>query len=246
MRSDQFILFVALLPVVTAAFAEEAPAVPVAVVPTSAWKANAALGYIATSGTDSRTQAFKGDMHGEWSTGNWTHEGEVLALSTRDALADSSTERYLVDTKSSRDVTAMDYLFVASQWEHDREAGYKYQAGMNAGYGHYLLKDAVQHLSLQLGIGERHSEPEAASPENDAIGALSLHYHYQFNAASKFTLRASIEDGRIDRVIRTLTELKSMLNNKLAMSICYDYKNDDSHGATHSGITSVNLNYQFD
>lgn len=230
-----------------AAAAMPVPAAPaVAIVPPLTWKANAVLGYIGTSGTGTDTRAFKGNLHGEISDGEWTHQADALALSTQDQLADTNTERYLVNAKSSRNINPMNYGYVAEQWENDHQSAYNYQASMNVGYGHYFLKDDVQHLSLEVGAGERHSEPKLGHPENDAVGDLSLHYHWQINEAVRFTQHASVEDGRVGRVLRSFSELKSMLSKKLAASVSYDYKNDDSNGGSHSGITSVNLSYEFD
>lgn len=211
----------------------------------SPWKANATLGYIATSSSTTRTQALKAALHGECTEGNWTHEADAGALSTQDHIAGTSSERYNASTKSAININPVNYGYLGTQWENDSSSAYKYQANVNGGFGHYFLKNDVQRLSLEIGAGERHSEPKTAHPRNDVIGTLSLHYRWQINEATRFTQRASMDDGNVGKVIRSYSELKTMLSKKLAASVSYDYKHDSSGTGTHSGITSINLNYDF-
>lgn len=220
----------------------DTPAAPDA----TTWKANANIGYIGTNGTSSRTQALQTAFHGECLERGWTNQIDGLLLSAKDLMARTRTERYLMQTKSSKDFTTMNYAYLSAQWENDSTSIYNFQANLNTGYGHYFIKDDHEHLSLELGAGERHSEPVNAAPVNDLIGKASLHYRRQLNDLVKFTQRASIESGRVDRVVRSFSELKTSISKKMAAAVSYDFKSDDANGGTRAGITGFSLSYQFD
>jgi len=230
-----------------AVHADDAAPAPTAVsAPVSPWKANAEIGYIDadTGGVSSTT--FKGKLHGEYTDGAWTNEANADALSaSSNAAGSADTERYLADTKSRRAFDVDDYVFVQNQWTKDLQSSYKYQLSTALGYGYYFLKNPVQELSVDLGVGFRHSEPTTAAPVNDGIGTLNGHYHWQINPAIGFGETVDVQDGRENLVAHSVTELKQAVTSALAFSLSYDYRHDSGGAGETDRITSFNLIYQF-
>ena len=235
-----------------------APVTPDAPPPAAVWKADIQLGYVDAATPTSKATSVNAKLHAAYTDGLWTHEANLAALSaesTDTATSPATTtdaESYVAGTKSRRAFAGQDYSFLQTQWDKDVQSQYKYQLFAAGGLGHFFLNSSSQQLSVELGVGARHSEYKVAQMDggsvgNDGIGTLAGAYHWQINPAVSFGEKVDAQYGRTDLTEHSLTELKQTVTTALNFSLSFDVKHDTGGNTGPSATyrtTSFNVIYQ--
>lgn len=195
----------------------------------------------------SEKETFKGRLESRYVHEDWSHELKLEGLNELDgSTGDRTSERYLVQEKSSWNYTERDYLFVKLQAEKDQQTSWDYQAFAALGYGHIFIRTDTMFLSTELGAGARHNKHElTGATVNDALGNAELEYEWKFRPGARFNEDASVEAGKEGTVIRTRTALTFDLTEVLNLSVVYETKRDDGPADLDDTLTAVGIGYRF-
>jgi putative salt-induced outer membrane protein len=201
--------------------------------------------YLKSNGSSS-LETLKGLIASKYVRDVWTHEFRFEVLNETDSVTDQHTrERYLVIEKTSWNFTPRDYLFVRPQYEKDQQGQYDYQAMLTTGYGHQFYKTEKLLLSLDAGVGVRHSKDKfTRDHDEDTVANSVLNFEWKFRPGSRLVENASVEGGKENTIARSRTALHVSLTGVLGLVVAYDTKHDDSSTTADDSLLTVGLSYQ--
>lgn len=199
------------------------------------------------SGGSSASETFKGTLAGKYLHHRWTHELKLEGLNEAEGATGARTsERYLLQEKSSWNFTVRDYLFLKLQAEKDKQSSWDYQTFAALGYGHLFIKTEAMVLSADAGAGVRHNKDAlSGDASNEALGNVALKGEWTFRPGARVNEDVSVETGEDSTVVRTRTALSVDLTRVLSLVVAYETKRDDGPADLDDTLTSLALGYRF-
>jgi putative salt-induced outer membrane protein len=206
------------------------------------------LGYAASSG-NSRTSNLDTKLRLKYKTGPWTHKLKLGAISSSKS-GQTTAERYTGSGKSEYDFSPHNYVFGQIQYIKDLFAGIRQNISETVGYGRRLLDSKSQHLDAEIGAGFSQTQEQKPSlaRHSDVIGQLGLDYEYRISKTSRFKQSLSMQSGRTNTFLESVTGLRVAINGNLGVQLSYtvDHNTTVPTGlAKTDTYTSVALSYQF-
>jgi putative salt-induced outer membrane protein YdiY len=202
------------------------------------------LSYLKSNGSSS-LETLKGLLASKYARDVWTHDFRFEVLNETDSISGRHTrERYLVIEKTSWNFTPRDYLFVRPQFEKDQQSLYDYQTMLTTGYGHQFFKTEKVLLSIDAGVGVRHSKARISRDhDEDTVANSVLNFEWRFRPGSRLVENASVEGGEENTIARSRTALNFSLTGVLGLVISFDIKHDDSSATADDSLLTVGLSY---
>lgn len=187
-----------------------------------AWSGEAALGFVMTSGnTDTQSINFKSKAVNERE--KWRHTAEFDALNTEDHDV-TTAERYLLTGQTNYKFKPRHYIFGLISYEDDRFSGYDWRATEVVGYGYRAIERADLILDLEAGPGARQSKLDNGNREDEGILRLAANLDWKVSETTNFTEALTSEIGEDATISKSVTGLKTQINNSLSMKISYTVK----------------------
>lgn len=210
---------------------------------------SADLGYTASSGS-SRTSSLNTKLALKYKTGLWTHKVRLTALSASKS-SQTTAGRYAGDAKSKYNFSPHNYAFAQIQYIKDLFAGVRQNASETVGYGRRLLHGNGQALDAEIGAGFSQTQEQKPSlaRHHNAIAQLGLHYRYTINKTSRLEQRLTVQSGKFNTFMESVTGLRVAINSHLGVQLSYTV---DHNSRVPAGLaktdtyTSVALAYQFE
>ena len=221
---------------------------PLALNAQSEVKANAELGYIATSGnTQGETLVFKFDIENNWVS--WRNKLKAEALKTT-ASGVTSAEKYNTEDQLDYKFDDSNYLFGNAEYEKARFSGFVYTAKLSAGYGHQFKDGETQLLNLEIGPSQHiyKKDKSGAQDHKTAFARINANYIYNFSKSAHFEQRVEYEVSEYDHQAKSVTSVKTQLHGSLALKVSHTikYKEIVPVGTKETDTeTTVTLVYSF-
>lgn len=179
--------------------------------------------------------------------GKWGQEFKAEALSSQDSSSNNNVERYLVSAKGIYQATPTVYQFAKLQAEKDLGSAFDYQALFTVGLGHEFLRDDVQLLTAEAGIGVRYSKERFAPQDSSSelLGTLGAHYERKLSASTQFSQDLAYEYGKDSSVIRSRTAVNVAISKQISGMVSYQLKRTSADaGDSRDGLTAIGLKYR--
>ena len=210
------------------------------------WTAKAGLGYLSTTG-NSESTSVNGTFDLGYAVGRWTHELGILALG---ASSDGVTtaERYGLGYKAKWEIRDIDYAFAGINYEKDKVSSIEQSLSETFGYGRHLIKNDVQVLNAEVGVGYRQQTSILGEKDSSAIVRLAADYLYNISPTSKFTQTLAVESGGDNTSTIAASKLKTKIREALSLVLGFTVKNNSDVPAGFDKtdtFTSINLEYVF-
>ena len=218
----------------------------------SAWKAEAELGYLMTSG-NTDTQSLNAGSNLTYDGDRWKHAltGNVVYSSEKSSATgtnQTTAQKYRISGQSNFKFDDRNSAFGLVTYDNDRFSGYKDQLSFVVGYARQLIKTDRVDLLVEAGPGYRISRLRPTPPavsgatEKEAIFRAAGAFKYKISKTATFSQTVSVESGSKNTATRSVTALKSQINGSLAMKVSYTLKNNSSVPAgTHKTDTETAL-----
>ncbi|HEY1075979.1 MAG TPA: DUF481 domain-containing protein [Fontimonas sp.] len=211
------------------------------------WANEVSLGYLASSG-NTETETLNGKLGLVYKTAQWTNTFVGLAAYSTEQ-EETTAERYAASDKFDWNLSEVDYLFAAVDWEKDLFGGIRERTTETVGYGRHVLTGPVHLLDLEVGAGARQSElNDTRENEDDVIGRLLGKYQWTISETSQFAQAVKVESGEFNTYIESVSELKLAIVGDLFAALSYTVKHNsevpDTADKTDT-YTAVSLAYTF-
>jgi len=188
----------------------------------SRWTGETELGLVSTSG-NTETQTISAKAKGANERDKWKHEASLDVLNSEDKQT-TTAERYALIGKTNYKLSNLDYVFGMATYEDDRFSGYDWRASEFVGYGRHVIKKDDLTLSLEVGLGARQSKEDAGIRTDEGAARLAANLGWKISDTAKFTEELNSEIGEDVTISKSVTGLKSQINDSLAMKITYTVK----------------------
>lgn len=210
------------------------------------WSGKATLGYLATSGNTDNSSLNTAFEVG-YATGKWSHLLKTLAIKSTESNA-TTAEAYEIGWKSEYSFSETNFMFGRLDWRKDRFSGYDTQFSQTVGYGRRILHNGAHTLNGEIGAGSRQSELRDGTTENDMILRGGLYYRWAFSETAEFTQDLTVESGKENTYLESVSKLKARLIGNLALVASYTIKNNSDVLPTiekTDTFTALSLEYAF-
>lgn len=211
-----------LLPPLTA-IAEPAPSPPSKSVP-KAWSGEVDFGLIRATG-NTQSDSFNGKARVKYRQAKWTHTASLIVLNAT-SNGTTTAQSYTFNGKTRHDYQKREYRFANLLYQDDHLSGYRTQVSGTIGYGQRVVDEPRVFLDLELGGGVRQSQPRFGQGINEAIGRAFGNLEWKVGMNSLFSQHLTMESGRANTQIQSVTALKSKINGNLAMEVSYTVKHN--------------------
>ncbi|MFA5939022.1 MAG: DUF481 domain-containing protein [Sinimarinibacterium sp.] len=211
------------------------------------WSGEGALGYLATSGNTS-TKSLNGKVKVDYTTDAWKNSFQGLGVYSADQ-DESTAERYGASDKLDWNLSELDYVFAAIDWEKDLFGGIRERISETVGYGRHVLNGPAHMLDLEIGVGARQTEENLTGDRNDDFIVRGLgKYGYKLSETSQFLQVLKVETGESNTYGESVSELKLSIVGNLFAGLSYTVKhNTDVPAGTEKTdtYTAVSVSYVF-
>lgn len=215
-------------------------------------KLNIDLSYLlndarASDGSSTQKQNLAGNAKYQRRQGVWGQELQAEAVNSQSSGGTSGTvERYLAAAKATHYSADTFYQYGRLQLEKDLNSAFDYQGNLTAGLGYEVLRDDLQFLSTEAGLGVRHSKQKLAAQDttNEFIATAGLAYERKINDTLKFNQDLAYEYGEDSQILRTRSAFSAALSQNISGLVSYQLKDTRSDdGDSRDGLTSIGLKY---
>lgn len=212
-------------------------------------KLNVDLSYLvndsrAADGSKTNKQNLAGNAKYQRRQGVWGQELQAEAVSSQGG--GDNVERYLASAKATHYSTATFYQYGRVQLEKDLNSAFDYQANITAGLGYEVLRDDLQFLTVEAGLGVRHSKQKLAPRDttNESLGTVGLAYERKITDTLKFNQDLAYEYGEDTQILRSRSAFSAALSKNISGIVSYQLKDTMSDtGDSRDGLTSIGLKY---
>lgn len=181
------------------------------------------LSYVTTSGNAVVT-TLSGDAELVWEQQNWRERLELTTLHVENEER-VSAERYFASAQIDYKIDEYQYIFVHTDYEDDRFSGYKYRAGVSAGYGRRLFSFDQLVLDAEFGPGYRFAElldgSQVVDDGNEAVLRLAGRYRYDFNPETYFRQELNTTFGDEVTITKSTSSLITSLLGQISLKVSY-------------------------
>lgn len=201
---------------------------------------------IATGNSDSKAGNVKLALGEE--NGPWTN---TIGFDGVYAAADSTTtaQRWQLLGQTNYKFDATNYAFGGLRYEDDHFGGFKTQATLSGGVGHFFINDADTKLSAQVGLGYKRTETRLPDDTVSRLAYLgAVDFRHAFNASTTLLDKLSVEVTSSNTFVQNDLALEVKMSDVLALAVGYSVRhNTDPPPAFKKTdtLTTVNLVYQF-
>ncbi|MFK8031548.1 MAG: YdiY family protein [Gammaproteobacteria bacterium] len=210
------------------------------------WTSKAGLGYLSSTGNLESTSV-NGTLDVGYKVGRWTHELGLLALGSQ-AEGVTTAERYSLGYQAKWAIHDYDYAFAGLNYDKDKISSVEQSLSETFGYGRRLIKNAVQELNAEIGVGYRQQDFVDGTDDSSAIVRLAGDYLYNISDTSNFTQTLAIEIGGDNTSTIAVSKLNTKIRDALSLVLGFTVNNNsDVPGGFEKTdtFTSVNLEYVF-
>lgn len=212
-------------------------------------KLNVDLSYLmndsrAADGSKTSKQNLAGNAKYQRRQGVWGQE--LLAEAVNSQGSSDNLERYLAAAKATHYSTDTFYQYGRVQLEKDLNSAFDYQANITAGLGYEVLRDELQFLTIEAGLGVRHSKQKLAPNDttNESLGTVGLAYERKITDTLKFNQDLAYEYGEDTQILRSRSAFSAALSRNISGIVSYQLKDTMSdNGDSRDGLTSIGLKY---
>jgi putative salt-induced outer membrane protein len=197
---------------------------------TSPWNAEAELGFIKTSG-NSDTESLNMKAKAVNETSIRTYTGKLETARTKNSSTVTG-ERYFASGKGEYNLDESAFLFALLTYEDDRFSGYDYQATETVGYGRHLIKQDDLSLKAELGAGAKQADLTTGTSESGSIVRVGADLKWKISKSATFTEELSIESSSDNTITKSVTGLKTRIDESLSSKITYTWKNNSDVAPT--------------
>jgi len=199
----------------------------------------------AADGSKTNKQNLAGNAKYQRRQGVWGQELQAEAVNSQGS--GDHVERYLAAAKATHYSNATFYQYGRVQLEKDLNSAFDYQANLTAGLGYDVLRDEVQFLTTEAGLGVRHSKQKLAprNTSNELLGTVGLAYERKITDTLKFNQALAYEYGADTQILRARSAFSATLSQYISGIVSYQLKDTLSDdGDSRDGLTSVGLKYR--
>jgi putative salt-induced outer membrane protein len=212
-------------------------------------KLNVDLSYLindsrAADGSKTNKQNLAGNAKYQRRQGVWGQELQAEAVNSQGSS--DNLERYLAAAKATHYSTDTFYQYGRIQLEKDLNSAFDYQGNVTVGLGYEVLRDDVQFLTTEAGIGVRHSKQKLAPRDttNELLGTVGIAYERKITDTLKFNQDLAYEYGEDTRILRSRSAFSAALSQNISGIVSYQLKDTMSDdGDSRDGLTSIGLKY---
>lgn len=212
-------------------------------------KLNIDLSYLindsrAADGSKTSKQNLAGNAKYQRRQGVWGQE--LLAEAVNSRSTGRNVERYLAAAKATHYSTKTFYQYSRVQLEKDLNSAFDYQGNLTVGLGYEVLRDKLQFLTTEAGLGVRHSKQKLAPRDisNEPLGTVGLAYERKITDTLKLNQDLAYEYGADSQILRSRTALSATLSTNISGIVSYQLKDTLSEdGDSRDGLTSIGLKY---
>lgn len=185
----------------------------------------ASLTYIVNNG-NTEGSTFGGRIKAVHEGAHWRTTGRLEG--TNQKTDDLRTgEKYFAGVQLDRKLDDVSYVFGALEHVVDRFSGFEYQTSAAFGYGRTVINNDQHKLTFEVGPGYRISEVRSSGDtEEDAFLRAGLDYEWQVSENTLFVQDLVVDAAEESTVIKSLTALKTKLNNQMSLTVGYDLRKD--------------------
>ena len=179
--------------------------------------------------------------------GAWKNEVGLTAINNKDTDTTTS-ERYQLTGKTSRDFSENYYTFASGRYEKDRFSGYKYQASLAGGLGMHAIKKEKVTLDIEGGLGYSLNETDAGIENNEPVLRGGLFYKNQLTDTTHFLQNFTVESGSDNTYMESETGVTVKMTDKVGLKASLLVKNNsDVPAGTEKtdSITAISMTYGF-
>jgi putative salt-induced outer membrane protein len=204
------------------------------------------FGYHDATG-NSNSSSLNGKLALNYLVGEWEHNLKLTGVSTQNA--DTLTgERYLLDTQMARTFSTVFYGFGSFRYDKDLFSGYEYQTNLIAGIGRRFWQQSDHIFNVEFGLGYQADRLQGKQEHTQPILQSSLKLRYPLNQQLSLAQDLVIHYGEQNVHTESISGLKVMMTEKLALKFSYTLKNNTQVLAGRDNLdklTSLNLVYAF-
>lgn len=212
-------------------------------------KLNVDLSYLvndsrAADGSKTNKQNLAGNAKYQRRQGAWGQELSAEAVNSQGSS--DNVERYLAAVKATHYSTDTFYQYGRVQLEKDLNSAFDYQANLTTGLGYEVLRDDLQFLTVEAGLGVRHSKQKLAPRDttNESLGTVGLAYERKITDTLKFNQDLAYEYGEDTQILRSRSAFSAALSKNISGIVSYQLKDTMSDtGDSRDGLTSIGLKY---
>ena len=211
-----------------------------------AWKGEAELGLLTTSG-NTDTQSLNAKLAVEYQKSEWTHLFRAETLRAEDSGA-KTADRKMLFYRARYQLAHANFLFGSLRYDDDPFAGYDRRTTEVVGYGHQILREETLKWDVEAGLGGRQTEYTDATSSSEGIVRLATNFEWRFTDTSTFKQEVFVEHGSENTLTEATSDLKVKINSALAMKLSYKVRDnsDVPVGIEHTDTeTAVTLVYDF-
>ena len=210
------------------------------------WTAKAGLGYLATTG-NSESTSVNGSVDVGYAIGRWDHSLAFLAIGA-ESNGESTAERYSLGYKAKWNIRDWDYAFGSIDYDKDKISSVEQSLAETIGYGRRFIKNEVQELNGEIGLGHRKQDFIDGTDDSSAILRLGGDYLYNISPTASFTQTLAIDIGSDNTSTIAVSALNTKVRDALALVLGFTVKNNSDVPAGFDKtdtFTSINLEYSF-
>lgn len=188
----------------------------------STWSSEAELGFIKTKGnTETESLNFKFGLNNKRK--DWEHSLKLESANSSDSMG-STAERYFLLLRTQYSLSELAYIFGRVQYEDDRFSGFNYQSSEVIGYGRRLANTDTLKLNAEVGAGLRQNDFKNGDSTSESIFLMGSDVDWKISKTASLTEDLTVEIGEDRTISKSVTGLKTKINNSLSSKITYTVK----------------------
>jgi putative salt-induced outer membrane protein len=133
------------------------------------------------------------------------------------------------------------YWFGAFDYNANRFSTTRSRMSEVVGYGMRVLDTGEHVFDVQLGAGRRQSRFDDRSTRDETILSFGTSYLWRLSRNADISEQFTVEHGQTNTYSESVTELRSKLSNKLALSIAYSVRHNSEVPAANLKTDSTTL-----
>ena len=188
------------------------------------WSGEVDFGLIKANG-NTKTDSMNGKARIEYSKERWIHSASLVVLNAT-SNGTTTAQSYTFNGKSRHNFKKREYMFGNLLYQDDHLSGYRSQVSETFGYGRRVIDSPRLSLDMEVGGGARQSTPRGGASLDEAIGRAHGNLEWKVSGTSVFSQHMTMESGRYNTELQSVTALKSRINGNLAMKVSYTVKHN--------------------
>lgn len=212
------------------------------------WSGSVEGGFL-LSGGNTEKRELNAKISGEREGEKWFQKGSASTITTHED-GDRTEEEHRFNGEIGRKLSDIDYVYGEVNYVIDPFSSYDWRLDEVIGYGRYFIKEDNMTLEGKIGIGGRHSQPNAAGAEreDEAVAKPALAFKWDINDTLTFGQNLSSTIGDELVVTESLTSLTNKMTESLSLraNLHAEHTNKVPAGTDKlDTTTTLNVVYEF-